>query len=143
MVAYRTKVTVRTKGKIYEPGSILPADLSASDIAFLKSKKFLEVIDAPSVVTDPVDDEDADGEEFGGENNGVDNGEGFDGFDEMKVPEYKSDDEIKKLKSKKAVYDYAASIGFDLGDDYDKKALAELHDAVINFQAEQMDGQDD
>lgn len=143
MVAYRTKVTVRTKGKIYEPGSILPDNLSASDIAFLKSKKFLEVIDAPSVVTDPVDDEDAEGEGFDGDDSGDNEGEGFDGFNEMKVPEYKSDDEIKKLKSKKAVYDYAASIGFDLGDDYDKKALVELHDAVINFQAEQMDGQED
>ena len=42
---YKTKVTVTTQGKVFKPGSILPEDLSKSDLAFLKSKKFVEPVD--------------------------------------------------------------------------------------------------
>ena len=62
MAAYRTKVTLMSNGKEYRPGSILPADISSADLAFLKEKKFVELADVPEVVTDE-DDED---EEFEG-----------------------------------------------------------------------------
>ena len=45
---YKTKVTVVTGGKAYNPGTILPADISGADLAFLKSKKFVEPADAVS-----------------------------------------------------------------------------------------------
>ena len=45
---YKTKVTVTTQGKVFKPGSILPEDLSKSDLAFLKSKKFVEPADVPA-----------------------------------------------------------------------------------------------
>ena len=47
---YRTKVEFTTKGKTYEPGSILPDDISASDLAFLKMKKFVIPVDAAAVL---------------------------------------------------------------------------------------------
>lgn len=115
-MAYRTKVEVRTKGKVFSAGSILPDDISKSDLAFLKMKKFLEVVEDSGV---QIDDED-----------------GGDGFDEMDPGEYKTAEEVKKIRKKEDVYTYAASIGYDLGDDYKGKSLADLQEAVINFQEE-------
>ena len=43
---YRTKVTVVTGGKEYQPGSILPADISDADLNFLKSKGFVTPTEA-------------------------------------------------------------------------------------------------
>lgn len=126
---YRTKVEVVTNGKTYKPGSILPDDISASDMAFLKAKKFIVPVDAAAVVTEPVDDE-ADG----------DDGEEFTGFDEMQPGKLKSAAEIRKIRAKKEVRAYADSIGLDLGENYDEKSLKELQEIVINFQDEAADG---
>lgn len=48
---YKTTVTYVTGGREYRPGDILPADISPSDLAFLKSKKF-------AVPAESEDDED-------------------------------------------------------------------------------------
>lgn len=120
-MAYRTKVEVRTQGKVFPAGSILPEDISKSDLAFLKMKKFIDVVEGSGVQISEEDEEDAfDGDEF----------------DEMDPGEYKTAEEVKKFRKKKDVYAYAASIGFDLGDDYEEKSLADLCDVVINFQEE-------
>jgi len=58
-MAYRTKVEVRTNGKVYAPGSILPTDMSKIDLDFLKKRKFIELVEIdervaagePAVVT--------------------------------------------------------------------------------------------
>ena len=120
MAKYRTKVEVRTNGKVFKPNTILPDNLSKLDLNFLKSKKFVEVVD----VTDTDMDEDFDEEEFG------------DGFDEMTPGKLKTAIEIRKIRTKKDVAEYAASIGLDLGEDYDQKSLTELYDEVINYQEE-------
>jgi len=128
---YRTKVEVVTKEKTYKPGSILPDDISASDLAFLKAKKFIVPVDASPVVTEPVDDEPDD--------NG---GEEFNGFDEIQPGKLKSAAEIRKIRAKKEIRAYADSIGLDLGENYDEKSLKELQEIVINFQDEVADGKD-
>ena len=51
MAAYRMKVTYKADGKVYAPGSILPSDMSSSDLAFLKSKKFVELVKSNSLTT--------------------------------------------------------------------------------------------
>lgn len=124
-MAYRTKVEVRTNGKVYKPGSILPADMSKIDLNFLKRRKFIEVveIDDRAIADDLADDEgegDADGEMF----------------DELTPGEYKSAEEVKKIRKKGDLYKYALSIGLDLGDDYEEKKVADLADEIINFQEE-------
>lgn len=129
MMAYRTKVTVVTNGKEFKPGAILPADISKLDLDFLKSKKFVEVIDAVATAYDDGAEDD--------EDDGNDQGDDFDGFNEINPGAIKSADEIKAIKAKKDVAAYAASIGLDLGD-YENKKLKELQDEVINFQEEQI-----
>lgn len=42
-MAYRTKIEVRTGGKKYLPGTILPEDISPLDLAFLKRKNSLKL----------------------------------------------------------------------------------------------------
>ena len=122
-MAYRTKVEVRTNGKVFKPGSILPSDISKSDLSFLKMKKFVEVVEVSgSVLEDPEDDSEDDGFD--------------DGFDEMDPGDYKTAEEIRKIRKKKDVYTYAASIGFDLGEDFEEKALTDLQEMVINHQEE-------
>lgn len=132
MMAYRTKVTVVTNGKEFKPGAILPADISKLDLDFLKSKKFVEVIDAAAAA---YDDGAEDAEDT--EDDGDDQGDDFVGFDEINPGAIKSADEIKAIKAKKDVAAYAASIGLDLGD-YENKKLKDLQDEVINFQEEQI-----
>lgn len=129
MMAYRTKVTVVTNGKEFKPGAILPADISKLDLDFLKSKKFVEVIDAAATAYDDGAEDD--------EDDSNDQGDDFDGFNEINPGAIKSADEIKAIKAKKDVAAYAASIGLDLGD-YENKKLKELQDEVINFQEEQI-----
>ena len=129
MMAYRTKVTVVTNGKEFKPGAILPADISKLDLDFLKSKKFVEVIDAAATAYDDGAEDD--------EDDGSDQGDDLDGFNEINPGAIKSADEIKAIKAKKDVAAYAASIGLDLGD-YENKKLKELQDEVINFQEEQI-----
>ena len=131
---YRTKVEVVTKGKTYKPGSILPDDISASDLAFLKMKKFVVPVDAAAVVTDPVEEE----------TDGDDGNDGdFTGFNEMQPGKLKNEAEIRKIRSKKEIRAYADSIGLELGENSDEKSLKELQEIVINFQEERMENSDD
>lgn len=128
---YKTKVTVTTQGKVFKPGSILPDDISKSDLAFLKSKKFVEPMDAPAAYDDPEDDPEDDQEQESG---------GFPGFGMAEPDGMKSPDEIRKIRSKKEVAAYAKKIGLDLGENYEEKGLKDLQTMVINFQEEQMEG---
>ena len=124
---YKTKVTVTTQGKVFKPGSILPEDLSKSDLAFLKSKKFVEPVDVPAAYEDPEDEQEP--------------GDGaFDGFNVTEPDGVKNPDEIRKIRSKKDVAAYARKIGLDLGENYEEKSLKDLQAAVIDFQEEQMEG---
>ena len=131
---YRTKVEVVTNGKTYKPGSILPDDISASDLAFLKMKKFVVPVDAAAVVTDPVEEE----------TDGDDGNDGdLTGFNEMQPGKLKNEAEIRKIRSKKEIRAYADSIGLELGENSDEKSLKELQEIVINFQEERMENSDD
>lgn len=112
---YKTKVMVITGGREYQPGEILPADISADDLSFLKAKGFVEPADIATVATDAVDEADD-----------------FSGFNESDTNELKSSEEIKKIRSKKELIKYAASIGLDLGNS-DEKSMKELQEEVINF----------
>lgn len=125
MAAYKTKVTVITNGKEYWPGMILPADISSADLRFLKEKKFVEPADVPEAVFEEDDGE-----------------EDFDGFDEISPGAVKSADEIRKIRVKKDVAAYAASIGLDFGD-WNGKSLKVLQEEVINYQEEQLSQSDE
>lgn len=127
---YRTKVDVVTNGKTYKPGSILPDDISASDLAFLKMKKFVIPVDAAAVVTEPVEEEMYRDDENEGD---------FTGFNEMQPGKLKTEAEIRKIRSKKEIRAYADSIGLALGENSDEKSLKELQEIVVNFQEEQME----
>ena len=131
---YRTKVEVVTNGKTYKPGSILPDDISASDLAFLKMKKFVIPVDAAAVVTEPVEEEMYRDDENEGD---------FTGFNEMQPGKLKTEAEIRKIRSKKEIRAYADSIGLELGENSDEKSLKELQEIVINFQEERMENGDD
>ncbi len=121
MMAYRLKVTFVTGGKEYLPGDILPTDIDSGDFKFLKSKKFVEVVDVV-----PKDDEEDFEKEFGG----------FEGDFVLKNAE-----EIMRIRSKKEAAAYAALIGLDLGD-YEKKGLKEIQEEIINYQDEHKDSED-
>lgn len=126
-MTYRTKVTVVSGGKQYNPGSVLPGTLPKSVLKFLKAKGFVELTetetDAAMEVIDTIsDDEDGD----------------FLDFDEREPELLKTPEEILKIRSKKEVFAYAASIGFDFGQDYEEQSLKALQEAVINFQEEQL-----
>lgn len=129
---YKTKVTVTTQGKVFKPGSILPDDISKSDLAFLKSKKFVEPADVPAAAYEDPEYDPEDEQEPG---NGA-----FDGFNVTEPDGVKNPDEIRKIRSKKDVAAYARKIGFDLGENYKEKSLKDLQAAVIDFQEEQMEG---
>ena len=129
---YKTKVTVTTQGKVFKPGSILPEDLSKSDLAFLKSKKFVEPVDVPAAAYEEPEEDPEDEQEPG---NGA-----FDGFNVTEPDGVKNPDEIRKIRSKKDVAAYARKIGLDLGENYEEKSLKDLQAAVIDFQEEQMEG---
>lgn len=122
-MAYRTKVEYITSEKTYKPGEILPEKMSENDLSFLKEKGFVELVDIPDALMEALQDDERDDD--------------VTGFDEMLPEEYKSPDEIQKIRKKEDVYKYAHSIGFDLGDEYKEKSLSELQDLVINFQEEQ------
>ena len=129
---YKTKVTVTTQGKVFKPGSILPEDLSKSDLAFLKSKKFVEPADVPAAAYEEPEEDPEDEQE-------PENG-GFDGFNVTEPDGMKNPDEIRKIRSKKEVAAYAKKIGLDLGENYEEKGLKDLQATVIDFQEEQMEG---
>ena len=132
---YKTKVTVTTQGKVFKPGSILPDDISKSDLAFLKSKKFVEPADVPAAAYEDPGYDPEDEQEPG---NGA-----FDGFNVTEPDGVKNPDEIRKIRSKKDVAAYARKIGLDLGENYEEKSLKDLQAAVIDFQEEQMEGKAD
>lgn len=119
MTAYRLKVTFRTNGKNYYPGDILPDTASDADIIFLRSKNFIE----PADVDDIARDEPNEYEEE-------------DLFGNEEPEELKSKEEIEKMRKKEEVYEYAKSIGCNLGDDFEEKPLKDLKNEVINFQEE-------
>ena len=119
-MAYRTKVEVRTNGKVYAPGSILPTDMSKIDLDFLKKRKFIELVEIDERVAAADEIEEDDG----------------DMFDELAPGGHKSADEVRKIRTKKELYAYALSIGLDLGDDYEERKVGDLADEVINFQEE-------
>lgn len=129
---YRAKITVITQGKAFKPGSILPDDISKSDLAFLKSKKFVEPADVPATAYDEL--ESAQNGELGQEPGD------FAGFDVMEPAGLKSTDEIRKIRSKKEVAAYAESIGLNLGENYEENSLKDLQSMTIDFQEEQMEG---
>ena len=57
---YKTKVTVLTGEREYRPGTVLPADISSADLAFLKGKGFVEPVDpAPGMWIESDEDEPA------------------------------------------------------------------------------------
>lgn len=91
MAKYRTKVEVRTNGKVFKPGAILPDDISKLDLNFLKAKKFVEVVDVADAVSEAEAEDDFDDEEFG------------DGFDEMTPGSFKTADEIRKIRTRKTL----------------------------------------
>lgn len=127
---YRTKVTVVSNGKIYPPGYILPEDISNTDMAFLKEKQFVELVDASMGLfneTDGLMDPEDESES------------GFEGFGGMQIQPLKSSDEIRKIRSKKEVAAYADSIGFDFGENFEERSLKDLQADVIDFQEEQME----
>lgn len=125
---YKTKVTYMTGGKEYGPGSILPPDISNDDLKFLKSKGFINPVDMTS--DEEMND---DGTEQ------MDENDDFEGFDEMDPSAFKSPDEIRKIRSKKDILNYALSIGLDLGEGANEKSLKDLQEEVINFQEEKLD----
>lgn len=120
MAAYKTKVTLMSNGKEYRPGSILPADISPADLAFLKEKKFVKLADVPEFV---INEEDEDEE--------------FEGFDEMDPGAVKSEEEIRRIRTKKELAAYAVSIGYDLGN-WNEKSVKIIQDEIINYQEEQI-----
>lgn len=125
---YKTKVTIITGGKEYQPGAILPRDISSADLGFLKSKGFVVPVDMEATAADSYDktvEEDSERDFFG--------------FHETEPDILKSPEEIRKIRSKKDVFAYAASMGLDLGENYEEKGLKELQGEVINFQEEQME----
>ena len=120
-MAYRTKIEVRTMGKVYKAGSILPDDISKIDLDFLRRRKFVELVDDAGIsgisgIAEEDDEPDV--------------------FDELDPEEYKSADEIKKIRKKDDLYKYALSIGLDLGDEYEEKKVADLAEEIINYQEE-------
>jgi len=118
---------VVTGGREYSPGDVLPVDISAVDLTFLREKGFVEPVDMtpdgarPSAGCGQMDEEDT-----------------FTGFDEREPGAIKSPEEIRKIRSKKEICSYALSIGLDLGEGADEKGLKELHEEVINFQEEEL-----
>lgn len=124
-MAYRAKVEVRTDGKVYVPGSILPDNMAKVDLDFLKKRKFIELVEVDERVIAASDMEDEEEES-----------PDSDAFDEMLPHEYKSSEDIRKMRTKKDLYQYALSIGLDLGDDYEERKVGDLADEVINFQEE-------
>ena len=108
---YTAKIKVVHNGKLYTPGTVLPDTISKADMEFLKSKNYL----VPC-----MDEPDADD------------------FDEQTPDDdYKTADEIGKIRSKKDVKAYADAIGLDLGEDWEEKSLKDLKEAVILYQDEQ------
>lgn len=117
-MAYRTKIEVRTMGKVYKAGSILPDDISKIDLDFQRRRKFVELVDDAGISGIAEEDDEPDV------------------FDELDPEEYKSADEIKKIRKKDDLYKYALSIGLDLGDEYEEKKVADLAEEIINYQEE-------
>lgn len=124
---YKVKITFISNGRTYQPGSILPDDISSMDLDFLKEKGFVELADLASIAQGDAEDLDDDAME--------------DFLGELGLYTSKSPEEIRKIRSKKEVVKYAGKIGLDLGENYEEKSLKDLQEAVINFQEEQMENE--
>jgi len=131
---YRTKVIVVTGGREYQPGELLPADISAADLDFLKEKKFVLPADIPSVAKTKDDDSGHDADIPSVAKTKDDDSE----FDERDPDELKSPEDIKKIRSKKELAVYADSIGLYLEEAFEEKGLKELQEEIINFQEEKL-----
>ncbi len=123
---YRTRITYVTCKKEYPPGTVLPADISEADLAFLRKKGFITPADMGEVVPD------------GGSETETEE-PAFYEFDEKEPDALKSEQEIRKIRSKKEVISYAASIGLNMKEDAEEKSLKDLQDEVINFQEEKLE----
>ncbi len=148
---YRTKVIVVTGGREYQPGELLPADISAADLDFLKEKKFVLPADIPSVAKTKDDDSGHDAD-IPSVAKTKDDDSGHDAdipsvaktkdddseFDERDPDELKSPEDIKKIRSKKELAVYADSIGLYLEEAFEEKGLKELQEEIINFQEEKL-----
>lgn len=141
---YRLKVSYRSDGRTHAPGDILPEGIPIGDLAYLRDKGFVELIDAVFSDADISSQKDSGPQDTGTGDGGfgisfpdADTGEaGFgisfpdpDGAEGMKTP-----GEIKKMRAKDEVYAYAQSIGLDLGDGYKEESLKELQERVVTFQ---------
>lgn len=141
---YRLKVSYRSDGRTYAPGDILPEDIHAGDLAYLRGKRFVEPVDAvfPDTDVSGQGEEGSQGLDAGDKEIDIgsldtDTGEeglgisfpDLDGTEGMKTPE-----EIQKMRTKDEVYTYAQSIGLDLGDGYREESLKGLQEQVVSFQ---------
>lgn len=123
MARYKTKVRISHGGRLFPVGAILPDSISKADIKFLKSKKFIEVYATEE------NEEDSSFE-------GLDEEDEFHEFNQGSL---KTVEEIEKLRSKKAVKEYADNIGYELGADFEERTLRELQEEIILFQEESAD----
>lgn len=127
---------------MYTPGDVVPEGITVGDLAYLKRKGFVELVDAVFPAGDISDQEpdsiqdESNPEQEEDDDDGV--GLHFPDIDGLDPEDMKSPEEIQKMRTKDEVYAYAQSIGLDLGDDYKEKALKELQESVITYQ-EQME----
>lgn len=131
---YKLKVSFRTNGRIYAPGEILPADISPSDLTFLKRKGFVKPVDVELAV-DHAGNETGDSQDSGEDEAGIH----FPGLGELTAA-LKSSEDIFKIRAKTDVCAYAENIGLDLWEGYKDRSLKELQEAVVNFQEEMESG---
>ncbi len=133
---YQLKVSFRTNGRTYAPGCILPDEALASDLAFLKRKGFVEPADM-TFPLEKVPSQSSEGASHAGQKG--EEGIQFPDFTGLEAEEWKSPEEVQKIRSKEELFAYAQSIGFDMGENYKEKSLKELQENVINFQEQAAD----
>lgn len=81
---YRTKVMFATKKRLYKQGEILPEDIVDEDLSFLKSKKFVEVVDISDKRNFSKKESSSDKQELSKEESG---------FDELELDSLEFDDD--------------------------------------------------
>lgn len=122
-MANYAKVIIVTQKKEYQPGEKLPSSFPEADLKRLKKQGFIY----SELETDT---EDEDYNEDVENNTPEDDGFGFneEDFEDEEIS-FLSEDELRKMKKKKDIVDYAATIGLELSPDDTKE---ELIDAVLN-----------
>lgn len=83
---YRTKVMFATKKHLYKQGELLPEDIASEDLSFLKSKKFVEVVDVSDRRIFFKEESKSDKQELPKEESG---------FDELELDSLEPDDDEK------------------------------------------------